>query len=135
MAVRAIRALLVASPSLVAIVPAAKIVFGVVPQATILPAISIMHVSTVGLPTIDAQSAATLSTSRVQVTAMAKDYATIKSILAAARLACQFKRGALGGVSVSAITVDTLGPDFQSEDALIFYQSIDFKVTFEQPNQ
>lgn len=135
MAVRAIRALLVASPELTAIVPAAKIVFGVVPQATALPAISIMHVSTVGMPTIDAQSASTLSTSRVQVTAMAKDYPTIKAILKAARLACQFQRGTLGGVSVAAITVDIVGPDFQSEDALIFYQSIDFKVTFEEPNQ
>lgn len=134
MAVRAIRALLVASAPLSAIVPAAKIFFGMVPQSTVLPAIAIGAISTIGQGAIDAQSAATLSTSRVQITAMAKDYATIKAILTAARLACDRKRGAIAGVDVLSILRDTVGPDFTSDDGLIFYQSIDFKVQFREPN-
>jgi hypothetical protein len=133
-AVIAIRALLIGSAPMTAIVPATRIVAGIVPQGAPLPALSVMHISTVGEGSIDGQSAATLSTSRVQITAMARDYPAVKALLVAARLACNRKSGMIAGVSVASILRDTVGPDFVSDDATIYYQTIDFKVTFHEAN-
>lgn len=133
-AVKAIRALLVANAPMIALVPATKIVAGVVPQATVLPAISIMHISTVEMAAIDAQADFALATSRVQVTAMAKDYPTIKTLIGVVRKACNYQRGTIAGVSVVSIVRDTVGPDFTNDDATIYYQTIDFKVTYHEQN-
>jgi hypothetical protein len=133
-AVKAIRALLVASDPVTAIVASAKIVAGVVPQATVLPAISITHISAVELAAIDAQADYALVTSRVQVTVMAKDYPAVKAIIGAVRKACNYQRGTIAGVSVVSIVRDTVGPDFANDDATIYYQTIDFKITYHEPN-
>lgn len=133
-AVKAIRALLVVSAPVITLVPATKIVAGVVPQATALPAISIMHISTVDLAAIDAQADFALVTSRVQVTVMAKDYPAIKALIDVVRKACNYQRGTIAGVGVASIVRDTVGPDFVNDDATIYYQTIDFKVTHHEQN-
>lgn len=133
-AVKVVRALLIASAPVAVIVPAAKIAAGTVPQATVLPAISITHVGTIPLSRIDAQADFALVTSRVQATVMAKDYATVKAVLVAMRKACNYQRGIIAGVSVASILCDMVGPDFANDDATIYYQSIDFKVAYQEPN-
>jgi hypothetical protein len=132
-AVAAILELLVAS-DVVAICPATDIVAGVVAQGADLPAISIMHISTVPFAAMDAQAEFNLVTSRVQVTAMAKDYPTVKTLLGAVRMACNYRRGLLAGVQVVSVVRDTVGPDLADDDATIHFQSMDFKVTFHEPN-
>lgn len=133
-AVNAVRALLIASAPVTAICPASKIVLGVAPQSTVMPALSLTHISTVPVARIDAQAEFGLVTSRVQVTAMAKDYSTVKSLLDVVRKACNYQRGTLAGVSVISIARDTVGPDLSDDDAAIHFQSIDFKVTYHEPN-
>jgi hypothetical protein len=65
---------------------------------------------------------------------MARNYPAVKALLVVARLACNRKSGIIAGVSVASILRDTVGPDFVSDDATIYYQTIDFKVTFHEPN-
>lgn len=133
-AVKAIRALLIASAPVIAICPATKIVAGIVPQATAMPALSILHVGTADISRIDAQAEFALVTSRVQVTVMAGDYPGVKALLMAVRKACNYQRGTLAGVSVVSIVRDTVGPDFTNDDASIYYQTIDFKITYHEQN-
>jgi hypothetical protein len=133
-AVKVIRALLVASGPVVALVPAAQIVSGVAPQGIALPAMSITEVSSVPVSAIDAQAEFSLVTSRVQVTLMAKDYPSIKTVMEMARKACNFARGTIAGVSVVSVVRDTVGPDFSDDAVPIHFQSIDFKVTYHEPN-
>jgi hypothetical protein len=133
-AVKVIRALLVASAPVTALVPVAQIVAGVVPQGVTLPAVAITDVSSVPVSAIDAQAEFSLVTSRVQVTLMAKDYPTVKTLMEVARKACNFARGTIAGVSVVSVVRDTVGPDFSDDAASIHFQSIDFKVTYHEQN-
>lgn len=133
-AVKVIRALLVGAAPVVSLCPAARIMAGVAPQGTAMPALSLMHISTVPLVRIDAQAEFNLVTSRVQVTVLASSYAGVKPLLDAVRRACNYQRGILAGVDVASIVRDTVGPDFSNDAATIHYQAIDFKVTFHEPN-
>lgn len=133
-AVEVIRALLISNPPVITICPATKIALGIVPQRTALPALSVMHISTTGVSRIDAQAELALVTSRVQVTVMAKGYLAVKSLVAAVRKACNYQRGTLAGVNVVSVIRDTVGPDFANDDASIYYQTIDFKVTYHEQN-
>jgi hypothetical protein len=133
-AVKAVRALLAASAPVIAICPAVRIMAGIVPQGTAMPSLSIMHVSTVPISHVDAQAEFNVVTSRVQVTIMASSYAGVKPLLDAVRKACNYQRGTIAGVDVASILRDTVGPDFSNDDASVYYQTIDFKVTFHEPN-
>jgi hypothetical protein len=131
-AVKVIRALLIASPQVAAIV-SDRVYAGVVPQGALPPAIGITEVSNVQVGAFDAQAEFSLVTSRVQVTAMAKDYPSIKSMLDVIRRACNFQRGQIAMVDVVSITRDTVGPDIE-DDTGMHFQSIDFKVTYQEQN-
>lgn len=131
-AVKAIRALLTANAEVAAIV-ADRIYAGVVPQNVAPPAIGITEVSNNQIGAFDAQAEFSLVTSRVQVTAMTKDYPSIKPLLDAIRRACNFQRGQIASVDVASITRDTVGPDLEDE-AGTHFQSIDFKVTYHEQN-
>lgn len=133
-AVAAIRALLVANVAVTALVPADKIVAGVIRQGTALPALGVSHISTVPISAMDAQAAFNLVTSRVQVTGMAKSYPEVKALLAAVRKACNYAHGIYAGVAVVSVVRDIVGPDMSDGDAGIEMQTIDFKVTFHEPN-
>ena len=125
--VKAVRYLLANSATLIAQVPAARIIGGVLPQGMALPAISVMHVSTVR-PSFVAASAG-MSIARVQVTIFAATYATQKSIMALVRAALPRSRGSVNGVAVESIIPDTEGPD-ATDDAGLYIGSIDYRVTY-----
>lgn len=125
--VKAVRYLLANSATLIAQVPAARIIGGVLPQGMALPAISVMHVSTVR-PSFVAASAG-MSIARVQVTIFAATYATQKSIMALIRAALPRSRGSVNGVAVESIIPDTEGPD-ATDDAGLYIGSIDYRVTY-----
>ena len=120
--VKAVRYLLANSATLIAQVPAARIIGGVLPQGMALPAISVMHVSTVR-PSFVAASAG-MSIARVQVTIFAATYATQKSIMALIRAALPRSRGSVNGVAVESIIPDIEGPD-STDDAGLYIGSID----------
>lgn len=125
--VKAVRYLLANSATLIAQVPAARIIGGVLPQGMALPAISVMHVSTVR-PSFVAASAG-MSIARVQVTIFAATYATQKSIMALIRAALPRSRGSVNGVAVDSIIPDIEGPD-ATDDAGLYIGSIDYRVTY-----
>lgn len=89
-----------------------RIAPGLLGEGTALPAVVMLHVSTVDVPTIDAASAGTLTRrSRVQVNAVAQDYATAAALAAACKAALQFQRGTIAGQYVASIVRDYEHPD------------------------
>jgi len=81
-----VRSLLVADTGLTALVPEARIAAGSLPQGTVLPAFSLMSVSSVDR-NIPAPGPTRRVTERVQVTVLARTYPETKTILAAVRKA------------------------------------------------
>ena len=126
----AIRSLLANNVALLAVVPAAKIMAGVIPIDTVLPAIGINHISTIERNTVAMNSAKVMATERVQVTVQAKSYSDQKSILELVRKACSNTRATLNGIEVDSILPELAGPDLHDYDLGIFLQSRDFIVKF-----
>lgn len=133
MSVKAIRALLITDGAVLARVPADRIAAGDVPVDAGLPALGITEVSLVPIGAFDAQAEYSVVTSRVQVTVVGKPYPDVKALLDLVRRACNFQRGQIAGVDVVSVVRDTVGPDL-SDAAGNTIKSIDFKVTYHEPN-
>ena len=133
-AVAVLRHILAADATLIAQVPAARIMAGVIPINTTLPAISVTEISAVDRKTVAMNDGETLVTSRVQVTIMAKTYPLVKSILELARKACAHQTGTINSVAVKSILPESAGPDLQDVDAGIFMQSRDWLVQWAATN-
>lgn len=131
-AIKVIRALLAADAAVLALVPATRIVAGVLPQGTALPALAITEVSRTDRNILHPGSTAR-STARVQVTAIAASYATQKTLLQAVRHACRDKIGTVAGVPGVAVLLDGTGPDFNDSDTAFFMQTQDFMVGYTEP--
>jgi len=129
-----IRALLVASSPVLALVPAASIVAGVLPQGTALPAIGITEVSTVELARVDANSLYTLVDARVQVTLIATTAPAQKQLRDAVRKACNYQRGSIAGVTVVSVRRLGNGPDFSDPDTGFYMQTVDYSVIYQETN-
>lgn len=126
MDVKLIRYILANNANLIAVVPAARIFSGVVPLNTTLPAIAVNHISTIERNTVAMNTPTVLATSRVQVTVLAKTYASQKSVLELVRKALPNAKGVINGVTVDSILPDISGPDLRDDDAGIYMQSRDF---------
>jgi hypothetical protein len=98
------------------------------PQNTVMPALVYQTISGNELTPIDAQAGYQVMRTRIQVTAMAKNYQEVKNALEAVRKACLYQSGVIGGYQVLSITRDTVGPDLRDDDLSIYIQSIDFMV-------
>lgn len=127
-AVAVIRYLLANNAGLTAQVPVDRIMAGVLPQGTALPAVSVMHVSTTRAQNLSAASG--LATSRVQVSVHAATYPTLRQVLDLVRAAVPRSRGTVNGTSVDGILPDAEGPDFTTDQPAIYHGSHDFIVTF-----
>lgn len=125
--VNAVRFLLANNGSLTAVVQAARIYAGVLPQGIALPAISVTHVSTIR-PQLVAQSYR-LCMARVQITVFAATYESQKAVTALCRAALPRSRGLVNGVAIESIIPDIEGPDFTDESGL-YIGSIDYRVTY-----
>lgn len=132
--VKVIRALLAADAALIAVIPVTRIIAGVLPQGTLLPAVAITEVSTIEISHIDAQAPSALTEGRVQVTIFAATYPVQKQVLDLVRKACNYKRGTVAGYVVSSVRRDSNGPDFNDPAAGFYMQSMDFKVIYHEPN-
>lgn len=128
---RVIFALLSSHAPLTALVPTQRICPGVLPEGTDLPAVCYRHIVSVGDHTVTT-SPTTLTTARIQVTATAASYPAMKALLDLVKQACHRRGGQIAGVRVLHVRSDTVGPD--PENRILFSQSIDFKVTFSEPN-
>lgn len=116
--------------NLVAVVPEDRIISGVIPLGTELPAISVTQISGKQYNTLAMNSETYLVTDRVQVTAHCKDYASMKSVLALALSACPLSRGTINGFQSEGVLPESEGPDLYDPDDGIYQQSHDFMVSF-----
>ena len=134
-----IRYLLANHAGLTALVPATRIMAGILPIEGTMPAISVRQITGNQNNTLGMNEAAYLVTHRVQVTVFAKDvdgdtdysgYERVKTILAQVRAACPQTYGTTNGVDCDSIYPDTEGPDLYDPESLLYSQSQDFMVSF-----
>jgi hypothetical protein len=103
---------------------------GTVPLNSPMPVIAYNHISSVSKTMVSLADADSLIVTRIQITVMAKSYPEVKNILQAVNRACDLQRGVIAGVRVSSVIGDALGPDMRDDDATLYMQSADFKVTW-----
>ena len=78
------------------------------------------------------EGSAGLMRARIEINALAKDYATLKSLMDEVRKACKNKHGTIAGVEAGAVEMGSIGPDQRDDDIGIYRQSIDFLVTYRE---
>lgn len=127
-AIKAIVYLLTNNAPLIAVVPAARIMAGNLPQSTALPAISIQGISTTRRHRV-AATQTQLCTSRVQITIHAKNYPQQQSVMALVRTALPRSRGTINGVDVDSV-LHEIERDLSEDEAGIFIGQIDYMVRF-----
>ena len=127
-----VRYLLSVNAPLIAVVPATRIAAGVLPLNTELPAIGVKEVDALQYLTVSMSSANRHMAGRVQVTVLAKTYPSKKQILALIRDALPISRGTVNGISCDSILPDLVGPDLDDPESIIFEQSQDFMVRWNE---
>lgn len=128
-ALAAVRSLLVADATVSALVPSTRINALRRPQGdTVLPALVLQHISRATDPAVGAALQPRYSRSRVQVTVLASDYPGLVALCTAVDLAVTYKAGAYGGVAVTTIERDLVGPDLVDDDTGTLYRHLDFVV-------
>lgn len=125
-----VRYLLANNAALIASVPAARIMSGVLPLDTARPAISVTKISGLQENTLAMASASYLVRDRVQVTVLADTYPLVKSTLALIRAALPLSRGAVNGFTCEGVIPDIEGPDLFDPETLIHQGSADYMVSF-----
>ena len=119
--------------TLVAQVPAEKIIGGIVPLETVLPAIGILSITGIPRNTV-AMTGTRLWTERVQVTPMADQshqggaYPFVQNVLPLIRRACANRNGSINGFVLDSILPDVEGPHFDDPVTRIVQKSQDFIV-------
>lgn len=126
-----VRSLLVVDAGLTALVPEARIAAGSLPQGTVLPAISLMSVSSVDR-NIPAPGTKRRVIERVQVTVLARTYPETKAVLAAIRKATADQMPTIDGLSDVTVHTDSAGPDLFDEETGIHMQTQDLRVSFNE---
>ena len=112
-----------------------RIMGGIIPQATPLPAIAFNHLASVERnKVISLNENISIISSVMEVSAHTKSYAQTKALLFSVRNALRNRRGTLAGFVVHSVLMENIGPDLVDDDAKIYSQSIDFQVTYAQPN-
>lgn len=124
---KVVRSLLLANATVTAAV-GSRIYPVTLPEGTTLPAIVLDHISTVEQPTIDANAPAQLVESRISATVLTNDYLSLKNLVEACRIALNFKRGTIEGVSVVSVRRALVGPEYKDDELQNFAQSLDWMV-------
>lgn len=114
---------------LTAVVNSAQIISGVIPVGTPQPAISVIKISAIGRKSVS-MAESNIVIERVQVTILAKSYASAKSILASVISALPLSKSTVNGFLCDSVLPDTEGPDIFDPDALLYMQTMDFMVRF-----
>jgi hypothetical protein len=135
-----IRALLVAHAPLTTLVPADRIRAGILPEKTVLPAVSVTSISENEQETTARNLPGKMIKERVQVTVLTKDagdgvaYVSMKRALRAAALGPGVHTGVIAGYHVCSVLPWGVGPEIPPGDDKIYEQSRDFMVTFIEAN-
>ncbi len=124
---------LLVGASAVTAVAGTRIYPGELPQGATLPALGVSHLSSAELDTISKAAGYSLMESRIEVTVLAYDYASLKSLLRLVRQACNYQAGVIAGYLVTSIRRELVGPDMRDSDLGIYTQTIDFTVIWQDP--
>lgn len=114
--------------ALIAVVPAARIQAGVLPEGTALPLISVTQIS--GIPLNQVAQTSGLRTDRVQITVEATTYPSVRQILALVRAALPYTHGAVNSIACDSIVPDVEGPDGFDSNLMCYFQSQDYIITW-----
>lgn len=126
--VAVVRYLLANNAPVIALVPAARIVFGEIALNTVLPAIEVRQIIGVPRNTLAMTETGVLHSDRVQVTCLAKTWTAKEALMALLLGACAHQRGLVNGIMVDAIIRDIEGPDLSDPATSIYAGSRDFMV-------
>lgn len=129
--VAAIRYLLANNAPMVALVPAARISAGDLPQGVTLPAISVDFISGIDRNIVEPGMTRHV-TERVQVTCFASTYVSLKALQRAVKTACADTFPTISGISNVVVHTDGQGPDFRDEANSIRMGTQDFRVSYTQ---
>jgi hypothetical protein len=124
-------ALLSADAGVTAMVPAARIYPSILDEGQPLPAVVFFLVSTVDMQTIDS-AAYQLRRSRVQVNALAQDYAQAQQLARAIGDALSFQRGSIAGVTVASIVREWVHADDFDTDLHAHLVASDFLIVWHE---
>jgi len=140
--VAVIRYLLANAAAVTAVVPATRIMAGDLPLKTVMPAISVVQISSLPRNTVKMNEPSVQHTDRVQVSVVFKGpegtptgagYPGVRALLKLVLAACPHTRGAVNGVDVDSILPDIEGPDLQDEATALYSGSRDFIVRWNSP--
>lgn len=129
-----LRQLLAQHAPVLDLVPAQRVVAGMLPQGAALPALSIHEVGSNEEPTVARRMPVKMLRERVQVTALAKDWTQMQRLLKAADLGAGVKTGTVLGFRVNSILPAGTNPEIPPGADQIYEQSRDFVVTFLEAN-
>lgn len=130
--VKAIVSLLTGNAALTAVVPAARIMAGVLPQGTALPHCSVMRVSATDL-NIPTPATKRQVRELVQVTVLAATYPQQQQVLALVKKAAADQLyPTVSGISGVTVHTAGAGPDFMDETASIYIGTQDFTVIYNE---
>lgn len=110
-----------------------RLALGRLPENSAYPAIVYSVISGTPIVPINAQAGGTIMRTRVQIMALGKTVADVKTILEQVRLAMNYKSGLINGVQVISVVRDLIGPDSKDDDAAVFIQSHDYMITYQEP--
>lgn len=127
-----VRYLLANNAPIIALVPAARIVYGELALNTVLPAIEVRQISGSPRNTLAMSESGTLHSDRVQVTCLAKTWAAKEALMALLLAACPNQRGTVNSVVVDSIIRDNEGPDLSDPATSIYAKSRDFMVRWKE---
>jgi hypothetical protein len=126
--VSALIAVMHADAGLTALVPTARIMSGVLPKGTRLPAIALDGISTVERGTLSHEPTGHVA-ERVQATMLAATYREVRAIIKALRR-LDHAMPADDAISHVVVRIDGAGPDFMEEDSQIHGKTQDFRVSY-----
>ncbi len=131
-AVAALRAVLVADAELIALVPASRIIAGVLPKKIALPAISITSISRIDDQPLAREDVRAIW-ERGQLMIAAKTYPEQKAVEKAARRALDYQLDpSVPGISDVTIIAEGAGPDIFSDDTSIYLGTQDYGVSYNE---
>ena len=124
-----VRSLLITHAPLTTIVSADRVIAGVIPQGAVLPAISLMSISSIDRNILQPGAHRHVA-ERVQVTVLAATYSEAKTLMKTVRAAAADQSPSVAGLIAITVHTDSAGPDFTDSMTGLHLQTQDFRVSY-----
>lgn len=127
-----VRYLMVDSANLTAVVPAARILSGAVPQGYAMPSISVMQIASFERRTVTMAETGRHTTERVSVSIVAREYPELRRIADLIRKALPLSKTSVDGFECDSVLPESEGPDIATIDPPAYIQSLDYVVRYKR---